>query len=534
MRLLPVLLVGLLALACERREPALPGEQLNVVLIVTDDQRADTLWAMPLLQEHFSSDTAHFNRAVVANPLCVPSRTCLLSGGFDSKDIGALTNLEPNGGMPAFDDSLTLPVVLMQAGYTTALVGKYLNGYADYPDYVPPGWSLWDTIIDHTPMDDWWGTRGSSGLEPGTAESVLGSQYYTEYQQDVALDFITSAQEPFFLYLSSVAPHQGTEPAPQDAYLFEDYTWRGPSYNEADISDKPAWLRAENRLTVQERDNLDENVREQLRSLQAVDRMVAEVMGELATRGMLERTVVIFTADNGVHWGEHRVEAKGLPYEPSIRVPLLITGAGVESSTRDKLVSAIHDVPATVLEAAGVEGYTQGMGLLREEREESFTSRDRLLLEGYSPPNPVYAGFVSERFKYVEWATGENELYDLTQDPDELTNLAQSPPQDLDLEEFHTWVQENRGLAILNQRLPAGDIGESYEAQIETWGGTPPLQWTAEELPRGLSLSQDGLLSGILKAPGRAVMTVSDSSVSPWNGRNQSFTGVFEIEVDAK
>ena len=120
----------------------LPGDnqRFNFVIFLTDDQRWDTLWAMPILQEKLAARGVTFTNAYTSNPVCCPSRASLLAGGFYSHNTGVLTNTMPNGGAYRFRDDRTLPRLLQKSGYKTMLVGKYLNDYELMAPYVPPGW----------------------------------------------------------------------------------------------------------------------------------------------------------------------------------------------------------------------------------------------------------------------------------------------------------------------------------------------------------------------------------------------------------
>src|SRR3990170_377295 len=124
------------------RGAATSAEPPSVVIIYTDDQRADTLWAMPNVQTLLADRGVTFTNAFVVNPVCCPSRSSLLTGKY-SHSTGVWRNVMPYGGFPALDDSSTLATWLRGAGYSTGLLGKYLNGYWDAPTYVPPGWDRW-------------------------------------------------------------------------------------------------------------------------------------------------------------------------------------------------------------------------------------------------------------------------------------------------------------------------------------------------------------------------------------------------------
>ena len=262
--------------------------------MVTDDQRWDTLWAMPILQQKLVSRGVTFTNAFVTTPLCCPSRASLLSGGYYPHDVGVLTNTLPNGGAEKeWDDSETLGTMLQSAGYRTALVGKYLNRYEQIAPRVPPGWDHWAAsgIVDN--FYSYEVVIGSSGAESTRGSVTRQTQYVTDFQRDQAVEFIRAkADRPFFVYLSTSAPHGPATPAPGDEGLFATFTPQSGTVLEEDRSDKPQW--------VQNQKNSPGSLRtfaqEQLRSLQAVDRAIGAVIDAVEEVGQLDRTVFMSSA----------------------------------------------------------------------------------------------------------------------------------------------------------------------------------------------------------------------------------------------
>jgi arylsulfatase A-like enzyme len=274
------------------------GPQLKFVFILTDDQRFDTLWAMPYVQRDLVTGGVLFENAIGTFPLCCPTRASILAGGFYAKNTGVLTNGLPLGGFPRFKDTNTLATRLRRAGYRTALVGKYLN---DYPlGYVPPGWSLFigqkgpgglDQNFDYN-WNAFRVTVGSSAESSTTGEVAPVAEYVTDYQRDVVLDFISElSNEPFFVLWSTYAPHSPATPAVEDEGKFTDYLYRERAWGELDVSDKPVGYRLKHRQELQRREEGsvdEERPRRQLRSLQAVDRGVKAIIETLAAVGKLE------------------------------------------------------------------------------------------------------------------------------------------------------------------------------------------------------------------------------------------------------
>src|SRR5215210_963118 len=338
-------------------DPARAAEPPTIVIVLTDDQRWDSLWAMPTVQAQLVDRGMTFTNAFVSNPLCCPSRTTLLTGKY-SHTTGVWTNEPPLGGFPAFDDSATLATWLSAAGYRTGFFGKYLNAYSG--TYIPPGWDRWFAFargyFDYDVNDDGLVRRFGSDE----------ADYSTDVTSDKAVSFIEETSGPLFIHFSPFAPHVAGRwdsktgwypiPAARHADLFPDLApWRPPSFNEDDVFDKPPWIQ-QLTLTPTLIQRLDVLLRKQLQSLQAVDEGVERILAALEATGRLDNTVVVFMSDNGFSLGEHRWVTKSLPYEESIRVPLVIRYDPLTSpgSASDELVANV-DLAQTLAELAGVE-----------------------------------------------------------------------------------------------------------------------------------------------------------------------------------
>lgn len=514
-----------------------PGSLLaqpNIVFILTDDQRWDTMWAMPIVRETLASRGVEFENAYVTTPLCCPDRASTLSGGFYAHNTGVLTNRLPNGGVAKFNDADTIAVSLQEAGYRTALIGKYMNGYPRIAPYIPPGWSRFVVTANEYSWFDYTVALGSSSSVPGNGVIERHDQYLSDYHRDRALEFLEEAgDQPFFLFFSTHAPHGPATPAPGDEKLFEGWRHRGRAYNEADVSDKPEFIQRKVRQNRAKTENgtlglnhTDEFARRQLRSLQAIDRAVGAIVGKVEDLGKIDETVFIFTSDNGFLWGEHWIWGKNRPYEESIRIPLIITAPGVGAGSNEHLIAANLDIGATVLDLAGLDSPTEGrslMPLLRGEDPEDW--RTAIFLESYVE----YSAFVglltgetdgSGQWKYIENATEDLELYDLAADPYEEINIANDPERAELIESLKARVDELRTIMILRDDVPTGIEGQPYEYQLRTWGGTPPLVWTElprRGLPEGLVLDPaTGRITGIPVRSGktRSRIQVEDASIA--------------------
>lgn len=405
-----------------------PGKP-NIVLILTDDHRWDTLWAMPTVQSELIDHGIEFVNGFVSNPLCCPSRASILTGVYSHLN-GVYTNTArgPYGGFGAFDDRSTLATWLHDEGYRTGLFGKYLNGYGA-TEYVPPGWDRWFATFDNGGFYDY------RAVSDGTAQRYGSdrSDYGTDVLATKTVSFIngTEPSTPLFAYFAPHAPHEPATPAPGDGRAFADLSrWRPDSYNERHISDKPAYIREGARLDAAERREIDEFRRDQYQSLLAVDRAVGDIVQALEDTDRLSNTMIVFMGDNGMSWGEHRWRKKVVPYEESIRVPFVVRfDRAIETPRTDEHLVVNVDLAPTFVRLAGspATGF-EGRSLMPLLRSDDVAWRTDFLLEHLTKSDgdrgvPTYCGVRNERYKYVRYSTGEQELYDLERDPLELRNV---------------------------------------------------------------------------------------------------------------
>ena len=407
----------------------------NVVVILTDDQPNDSIpnpdAIMPFLQGRAFDPNDHwvvFDHAFVNTPLCCPSRATMLTGRY-AHHTGVLHNEDGE----KLDESSTIATWLHAAGYHTGLIGKYLNHYPfGGPGYVPPGWDVW-AARHH-------GAVGLLYYGYTLVEQTRTVQYGhadTDYSTDVfagkAVDFIRDApsDRPFFLWFAPMAPHSPWTPAPGDAGSFAGLRLpASPSFDERDVSDKPAWVRALPELDAASRVAMRANHRRSYEALLSVDDAVRRIVDAIRSRGELRDTVVIFTTDNGLAFGEHRWDLKSCPYAVCVQVPLMIRMPDVEHRTESEVVSAV-DLAPTILELAGARPAATFDGsslvsLLRTGSREGLPGELYAEFAG-SDTIPPWWEIRTRRFAYVELGTGERELYALRDDPAELVNVADAP-----------------------------------------------------------------------------------------------------------
>jgi len=431
-------LSALLAAHAEGRGGAAAQAKPNILVLMTDDQTVESLRVMANVNALLVRQGTTFTNNFASFPLCCPSRSTFLTGQYGHNHT-IMGNAPPSGGYDklAPTHANTLPAWLQRAGYTTVHLGKYLNGYGRArPLDVPPGWSEWYGSTDPSTYRFYNYTLNENGrlVTYGTG----AANYQTDVYNRKAVDLIrrlAPSPKPFFLWVAFLAPHSGAprdaddprnqstpSPAPRHRNAFANQPLPAPpSLNEADVSDKPAAIRNRPLLSAARLDAIRENYQQRLESLLAVDEAVRDILGALSATGELDRTVVVFTSDNGFFHGEHRVPSgKVLVYEPSVRVPLILRGPGIPRGAQRANLVANVDLARTVLDAArGVAGRREdGVSLLPFARDPLRWSARDILLE-----TTTYSAIRTPRYVFVQHSSGEQELYDLVTDPHQLTSL---------------------------------------------------------------------------------------------------------------
>ena len=259
----------------------------NIVLILTDDMRADDLRYMPRTRNFLAERGVKFTNAFVTRSLCCPSRATIFRGQY-AHNHRVWLNVPPGGGFHTFrelgHERSTIATWLDGAGYDTVLTGKYLNRYGQNLDgdpvsttYIPPGWDRWNAYLG-----DYYNLDSYRINENGTIRTYDRSRRNdTDYLADKAAYFIrdTASGRPLFMHLSPYAPHKPAYYPSRHATMFSDTPLpKPPSFNEADVSDKPKWVRDKPLLTSTQVSNMTTLYRKRLRALQSVDEMVGRLV----------------------------------------------------------------------------------------------------------------------------------------------------------------------------------------------------------------------------------------------------------------
>jgi N-acetylglucosamine-6-sulfatase len=416
------------SLAFRTSPPPAASTPPSIILILTDDQRYDGLDHMAAVKRQLVAKGVSFEDAFVSDSYCCPSRATILTGTYSHTNGIYGDSPRTDGGFRYFKDSTTIATVLQAHGYRTALMGKYMNGYSQvHARYVPPGWDRWFAFTSEPYF-------GFTVSDQGTNVRYGPDDYQTDVLSAQAVQFIDSTPpgQPLFLYWAPHAPHAPATPAPRYANALRNLPpSRPPNYNEEDVSDKPAYVRALPLMSKHTQAQIDDLRRQMYRTLLSIDDATQEMLSALASTGRLHNTMVVFMSDNGLLIGNHRFHAKKtVPYEESVRVPLIIRwdDAKWHESVDDHIVANV-DLAATWAEAAGTTmPGSEGMSLLPILEDPSGPWRDELLLEHAEWSDvPAYCGVRAERYDYYQYSTGEEELYDLTNDPWQLQNVAGDP-----------------------------------------------------------------------------------------------------------
>lgn len=466
-----------------------PGD--NVIFILTDDQAASEIAAMPNTQTMVGGQGITFTRAYIPYPLCCPSRASMLTGEY-MHNHQVRGNIEPAGGWFAFKphESNTLATRLDSAGYYNVHIGKYVNGYAaglPNPLPVPPGWDEWYGKVSESALYFNYSLIEKEGPADTPDVEFYGDQsneYQTDVIRDKAVDFIDTAggaETPFMMNVWFNSPHGPYDPAPRHLFALANATLpKLQAFNEQDIRDKPKWLRKQARKKLNKTliKTIASERKRRAEMLLSVDEAVAAIVAELDEENLLDDTYIIFTSDNGFFRGEHRIAGgKYLPHDPSSRVPLMVRGPGITAGVQSsELVSGI-DIPQTIQEitTGAQDPSADGRSFLPYALNPSLRSTRPLLLEadtgpgkgnaGFEPQaasvsraqvskvkvagrrgvknldqepmgtksaangnfSPAYRAIRTDRYLYVLYANGQSELYDLLLDPAQKKSVHADP-----------------------------------------------------------------------------------------------------------
>jgi len=427
---------------------AQPAGRPNVLIVITDDQRIESMGPMRRTRAWFKREGTEFVNAYVTTPLCCPSRASILTGRYAHNHM-----VRTNADAPELDPESTIQRYLGDSGYRSGIVGKYLNSWTGPPSRFEQ-WHTFENVSKY---------KGARFNSNGVVHKV--KKYSTDYIADRARGLVRQFEltdaKPWFLVVSTWAPHTPAQAAKRHRNS-KVGQWAGnPAVFETDRTDKPPYVQARSSGFKGGR-----RLRErQLRTLKAVDEMVERLFTTLSELGEAGATLAFFLSDNGIMWAEHGMKSKTTPYTPAIKVPFFVRWPGhVPQGVADPRIVANIDIVPTIMQAAGItpdpEYPLDGRSLL------DGTTRDRLLLELTGGNNqidaPTWASTLTPAYQYVEYyddlsgAVTFREYYDMVNDPFQLENLLADadPENDPPIDE-----QSALGLRLSRDRRCEGTEG---------------------------------------------------------------------------
>ncbi len=420
-------------------------ERPNVLFIASDDLND---W-VGVLNGHPQVKTPNINRLAARGtlftnahtqaPLCNPSRVSLMTGLRPSTT--GIYGLAPRHRQVArTKDVVTLPQYFATHGYRTMSAGKVFHagitpkereaefqqwgpdgGHAPMPEQKLVKASL--DMVNH-PLVDW-------GVFPPEDDAALDDYKVASWAvaQLEQLGEEKSKEEPFFLAVGFNKPHVPLYATQQWFDLYPENDILLPAAPEGDRADVPDfawylhWYLPEPRLSwVIANHQWRAKVRAYLATISFMDAQVGRVLDALKTQGLDGNTIVVFWSDHGYHLGEKGITGKNTLWERSTRVPLIFAGPGVSVGEQSAQPAELLDMYPTLAELAKLpkkEGL-EGMSLV-PQLQEATTARDRPAITTHNPGNHAVR---SERWRYIRYADGSEELYDHLRDPGEWANLA--------------------------------------------------------------------------------------------------------------
>lgn len=443
----------------------------NIIFVMTDDQTVDQMscYGNQILQtpnmDRIANEGTRFANAFCTNSLCAPGRGSILTGCYSGLH-GIRGNSEKKGAIEQLNPDLpTFPQLLQQAGYQTALIGKY------HIRQDPVGFDEWRILPGQGVYFD------PEFIENGVRTKYEG--YVTDIITDKALYFLKQIDEsrPFCLLYQHKAPHRPFTPAPRHAHMYDEIEFPHPETYDDDYATRRVAklakdMKFENSLAGDYND-LPENltdeekkewifqrfVKDHYRAVYGVDENLGRVLDFLDERGLTGDTLIIYTSDNGYFLGEYGWYDKRFMYEPSLRIPLVMRypRLGFRGMVSDRMVLNV-DIAPTILDLAGIpvpdhmhgrslrpllegntadnwresiyyEYYEDSWRLAKMKREEMTDPTFQYFTAHRVGP---HRGVRTERYKLIEYYSEGDywELFDLHTDPHELNNIYGSAGQE--------------------------------------------------------------------------------------------------------
>ena len=463
--------LALLLLALLLAQANAAEQRPNILVLLADDQRADTIGAWGNRHIH----TPNLDRLVKrgfsfrnnycfganSGAVCVPSRAMLMSGRtwFDVK-----LNLE---------GARLLPEALRDAGYVTFATGKWHNERESFRRAFPDARSVFfGGMDDHTKMPVCDVTAGRIS-EPRPAPKFSSEEF-----ADAAISFLRQHEggQPFFCYVAFTAPHDPRNPPPE----YRERYYRRPPPLPRNFQPLPA---VDNGFTRNVRDeNLapyprtEKVIRDQLCEyyglITHLDEQVGRILDALEQTGRRENTLIIYAADHGLALGSHGLLGKQSVYEHSMKSPLIIAGPGVSVGKSTEAFTYLLDLFPTICAAAGapLPDHVAGFDLAP-----LWTGKKKMVRDSIFLPYTTHMRAVRDtRWKLIVYPQiNHQELFDLRKDPDEVRNLATEQPAEVErltrlLREWQQRTGDKQPLAIANPK-PRTVRFDDFERKPDQW-----------------------------------------------------------------
>jgi N-acetylglucosamine-6-sulfatase len=417
----------------------------NIVFVLTDDLADNLVSQMPpvLALERNGTTFAHYD---VVDSLCCPSRSAIFTGEYPHDD-GVITNGPPYGGYQSFmahgDEQHSFALSLANRGYTTAFMGKYLNGY-QVGDPVAPGWDVWDAVGGDGGYHEFNYDMNVNGVP--VQYGATPSDYLTNVLSRKAAAFIssaaTSSSHPFFLEVATFAPHRPFVPAPKYRHAARGALYPETPAYDAQVKNPPPWLGHRARLTAAQEHTMSVIYRRRIEDDYSVNDLLTNVESALTKAGVRGNTYIVFSSDNGYHMGEYRLlSGKQTAFDSDINVPLVVSGPRVPAGhTVSALASNIDLAPTfDAIAGAPVDSNADGVSLLPLLSGRTPANwQQAVLIEHHGHDDqpgdpdaqnrahgdpPSYEAVRTLNALYVRYVNGFEEFYNTAVDPNELDNL---------------------------------------------------------------------------------------------------------------
>ena len=433
----------------------------NILFLAIDDQNdwvghigGHPLVKTPNLDALAARGTTFLNAHCQA-PICNPSRASLMFGLRPTTT--GIYGLQPAPReIPQLRDRTSLAQYFSENGYRTYGTGKIYHmgttagGKQKRPEFdvigkfggvgsMPPKKLIPPTPFGNHPQMDW-------GVWPTNNDDTEKGDY--KVATWVAEQIRTApTDQPFFLAAGFFLPHVPCYVTQKWFDLYPDNDSVLPKILAKDRDDTPRfswylhWTLPEPRLSwLQQNDQWRNLVRSYLASTSFIDAQIGRVMEALEQSGKADNTIVVVWSDHGWHLGEKGISGKNSLWDRSTRVPLIFAGPGVKAGQRCTQPAELLDIYPTLIELSGLEKRSDldGITLLPQLRDAS-TQRERPAITTHNTGNH---GIRSERWRYIRYADGSEELYDMAADPQEWHNLASKPEHAAILEQHRKWLPQ--------------------------------------------------------------------------------------------